>query len=39
MSAITNGFNLAHEGVYKDLQSVAPGQTWRESFWLQAMMR
>jgi len=27
MSAITNGFNLAHEGVYKDLQSVAAGQT------------
>jgi aldose 1-epimerase len=39
MSAITNGFNLAHEGVYKDLQSVAAGQTWRESFWLQAVMR
>jgi aldose 1-epimerase len=39
MSAITNGFNLAHEGVYRDLQSVAPGETWRESFWLQAEMR
>jgi aldose 1-epimerase len=39
MSAITNGFNLAHEGVYKDLQSVAPGETWRESFWLHAEMR
>ena len=36
MSAITNGFNLAHEGKYKDLQSVGPGETWRESFWLSA---
>lgn len=34
MSAITNAFNLAHAGVYHDLQSVAPGQTWRESFWV-----
>ncbi len=34
MSAITNAFNLAHEGVYKELQSVAPGGTWKESFWL-----
>jgi aldose 1-epimerase len=39
MSAITNGFNLAHEGVYKELQSVAPGATWRESFWMQAEQR
>jgi len=36
MSAITNGFNLAHEGKYKDLQSVGPGEIWRESFWLSA---
>jgi aldose 1-epimerase len=34
MSAITNGFNLAHEEKYKDLQSIAPGGTWKESFWL-----
>jgi aldose 1-epimerase len=34
MSAITNAFNLAHEGVYQELQSVAPGATWKESFWL-----
>jgi len=34
MAAITNGFNLAHDGVYKELQSVAPGGTWRESFWM-----
>ena len=34
MAAITNGFNLAHDGVYQELQSVAPGATWKESFWL-----
>ncbi len=36
MSAITNGFNLAHDGVYTELQSVAPGGAWKESFWLHA---
>lgn len=35
MSAITNAFNLAHAGIYKELQSIAPGGTWRESFWIQ----
>jgi aldose 1-epimerase len=34
MSAITNAFNLAHAGVYGELQSVAPGEVWRESFWI-----
>jgi aldose 1-epimerase len=34
MSAITNGFNLAHAGVYAELQSVPPGEVWRESFWV-----
>jgi len=34
MSAVTNAFNLAQAGVYAELQSVAPGETWRESFWL-----
>ena len=34
MSAITNAFNLAHAGIYKELQSVPPGETWRESFWV-----
>jgi len=34
MAAITNAFNLAHSGVYTELQSVAPGGTWRESFWV-----
>jgi aldose 1-epimerase len=34
MTTITNGINLAHEGKYKDLQSVAPGAVWQESFWI-----
>ena len=34
MSAVTNAFNLAHAGVYGELQSVAPGDVWRESFWV-----
>jgi aldose 1-epimerase len=36
MSAITNAFNLAHAGIYKELQSIASGGTWRESFWIHA---
>ena len=36
MAAITNAFNLAHDGKYAELQSIAPGETWRESFWLAA---
>lgn len=35
MSGPTNAFNLGHAGKYKELQTVAPGQTWRESFWIQ----
>ena len=34
MSAITDAFNLAHEGKYSELQSIAPSGTWRESFWM-----
>ena len=34
MTAITNAFNLAHAGVYKELQSVPAGGEWRESFWV-----
>jgi len=34
MSAITDAFNLAQAGVYHELQSIAPGGTWRESFWI-----
>jgi len=34
MVAITNALNLAHKGIYKELQSVAPGGSWEESFWI-----
>ena len=34
MAGITNAINLAHRGVYRELQTVAPGATWRESFWI-----
>jgi aldose 1-epimerase len=34
MVAITNALNLAHKGVYKELQSVSPGGSWQESFWI-----
>ena len=34
MSAPTNAFNLAHAGIYKELQGIPPGGTWRESFWI-----
>jgi aldose 1-epimerase len=36
MSAVTNAFNLGHDGKYGELQSIAPGATWQESFWLKA---
>ena len=34
MTGVTNGFNLNHGGKYADLQSVAPGGQWSESFWI-----
>lgn len=34
MAAITNGFNLAHSGAWKELQSVPAGGQWKESFWI-----
>jgi len=36
MAAITNAFNLAHSGVYQELQSVPAGGQWKESFWIAA---
>lgn len=36
MAAITNALNLAHKGVYKELQSIPPGGSWEESFWIRA---
>ena len=35
MAGITNSMNLAHKGVYKDLQSIEPGGSWEESFWIE----
>lgn len=34
MAGITNALNLAHDGKYSELQTVAPNGTWRESFWI-----
>jgi aldose 1-epimerase len=34
MTAITNGVNLAYECKYPELQTVAPGAEWQESFWI-----
>jgi aldose 1-epimerase len=34
MIAITDAMNLAQKGVYKDLQTIPPGGSWEESFWV-----
>jgi aldose 1-epimerase len=34
MAAPTNALNMAHKGLYKELQSIPPGGTWSESFWI-----
>lgn len=34
MTGITNAFNLAHRGVYKELQTIPPGGVWQESYWI-----
>jgi aldose 1-epimerase len=34
MAGITNALNMAHRGTYKELQSIQPAATWRESFWI-----
>ena len=36
MAGITDSMNLAHKGLYKELQSIAPGGHWQESFWIRA---
>jgi aldose 1-epimerase len=36
MTGITNAVNLQHEGKYPELQTVAPGAKWTESFWIRA---
>ena len=35
MAAVTNAFNLAHQGRYTDWHTLPPGGEWRESFWVQ----
>jgi aldose 1-epimerase len=34
MACITDAMNLAHRGLYHELQMLAPGQIWQESFWI-----
>jgi aldose 1-epimerase len=34
MASITNALNMAHRGTYKELQTIVPGQKWRERFWI-----
>ena len=34
MAGITDAPNLAQKGLYKELQSIAAGGTWQESFWI-----
>jgi aldose 1-epimerase len=34
MAAITNALNMAHRGLYKDVQNIPAGQTWEERFWV-----
>ena len=34
MTGITDAMNLAQRGLYKELQSIPPGQTWEERFWV-----
>jgi aldose 1-epimerase len=34
MAGITDAMNLAQKGLYKELQTLAPGATWEESFWV-----
>jgi aldose 1-epimerase len=36
MAGITDSMNLAQKGLYKELQSIPPGGSWQESFWIRA---
>ena len=36
MAGITNAVNLHHQGKYSELQIVAPGAKWTESFWIRS---
>ena len=34
MAAVSDALNLTQKGLYKELQSIPPGQSWQESFWI-----
>jgi len=34
MAGITDSMNLAQKGLYHELQYLAPGRVWEESFWI-----
>jgi len=34
MAGISNSMNMAQKGLYKDLQTIEPGGSWEESFWV-----
>lgn len=34
MVGITSSMNLAHKGLYKELQTIPAGANWQESFWI-----
>jgi len=34
MVGINNSMNLAHKGLYDELQYIQPGESWEESFWI-----
>ena len=34
MAGITDAMNLAQKGLYQELQRIAPGGMWQESFWV-----
>ena len=34
MAGITDAMNLAHKGLYKELESIPPGGSWDASFWI-----
>jgi aldose 1-epimerase len=34
MAGITDSMNLAQKGLYRELQSIPPGGSWQESFWV-----
>ena len=34
LAGIINALNLAHKGVYKELQSIPPAGIWQASFWI-----